>query len=141
MKKISVVFLLTTLFSCNSDDSSSNNSLIVGEWNYVERNINGVDSGFEEICQFEEYQIYTNDGIYEHIEFDNPTDAICVQIESTIADWSINSTNLTITYGSSSVTAEIVELNSTTLKYKISNQDVNEDDIADIVIYTLSRRN
>lgn len=141
MKKISFLFLLTTFFSCSSDDSGTNNSLIVGEWDYVERNINGVDSGFEEICQFEEYQIYSTSGAYEHIEFDNPSGTSCIQVESTIANWSINNNNLTITYGLGSVTAEIVELNSTTLKYKISNQDVNEDDIADIVIYTMSRRN
>ena len=140
---ITIISIFT--YSCNSDDDDSNlnsqnySELIIGEWGFTSQTLNGNNIDFDDECQQNnEYQIYSSNGIYEQTEFENLTGNGCEQVSSSNGTWMIDDNILNFTQNGDSYSAEILELNESILRYKLSI-DYDEDGILDEFTQTLTK--
>lgn len=134
---------ILTFNSCSDDDnvedSKSYAQLIIGEWSYTSQTLNGSEIAFNDECQQNfEHQFYNIDGTYYQTEFENLTGNGCEQVDSSNGNWSIEDNTMNLTVLGDSYTIEIVTLNDSTLKYKLSI-DYDGDGNIDEFTQTLSR--
>ena len=123
MKKILVLFVSVFtlgLTSCSSDDdsSSSSSSNIEGKWEYYQE---GVISGGTESLDTWDHDCPTKKDYIELLNGGVANDMVywddCID-DVVTGTWSRSGNNLTVALGSESVSAEIMILDSTTLKVK-----------------------
>ena len=132
MKKILFLCLGVTMFaSCSSDDSSSSSSSIVGSWEYSKEG--AIVNGQEVLVDYENDCATSND----YIQFlDNGTlnDVYywddCEE-DITPGTWSKTGNTATVTIDGETQTANILTLNSTTLKVSYE-----EDGFTYLQVYT-----
>jgi hypothetical protein len=146
MKTYSVFFLiLTTLFvvSC-SDDKNGKEELLHGTWEFalegtmIDGNENLEPYQHEEGC-FKDVILFKPNKQINHLTyFNNGTDCILSEANG---NWSLSNDILVISHGDITeiIPAEILTLNSTTLKYKFNIYD-NEADETFVYIYQLNKR-
>jgi hypothetical protein len=124
-KLFTLITVITFLFtSCSKDDSSqgSANASIEGKWQFTKEgtitNNQEVLSDYQHTtgCTKDYTEILTGNVIKDHY-FRNPNCQETIEIGT----WNKNSNTLTITYPNSpSINGEILELTSTTLKFKFN---------------------
>lgn len=121
IKKLSKLFLILTvglLVACSSDDSSSSNSFetdIIGTWELLSLTANGVDLLQNEECF--STLTFTSSTLVSTDYFDNEDGNGCVVDDiSAPGTYSISGNMLTGTVDGETITFEIIQLNSTTLK-------------------------
>ncbi len=140
MKKITVLFasalvLGLSLASCNKDEDSSSSSSSVGiegKWKYSKEGT--IVSGNEVLTDYvNEAPACGNDyievlagGVFKDAYYYN--DGAC-QLDVSTGTWSKTDNNMTVILDGEPVTAQILTLNSTTLKVKYLSSD-------DIEVYT-----
>ena len=143
MSKIVKVFLILTiglLVSCSNDDSSDTKSSsfkadIIGTWELYSSAINGVESIENDDCL--DRVIFTSDTVESEEYYDYEDDNGCVlDYESGDGSYTIEGNMLTGTVDGETITFEILELNSTTLKIKGT---ITEDGITFTFVETFRR--
>jgi len=126
MKKLIVliVFALVSgmnFTSCSSDDDSTPSASIVGKWNYSKMStiVNGVPSpeidweGNEPGCP-KDYVEFKTGGVLNEGDY---LGSNC-ELNTFVGTWSQNGNNITITEGPISLSAEIISVTSSSLKFK-----------------------
>jgi hypothetical protein len=132
MKKIIFLFVavvsasfMTTLCS-SDDDGGTNNSDLIGKWEYFQEGeiINGVETlelyMHEEGCSKDYTEFLSNGTARDYSCFNDAGEC-----QKTVfpLNWTRNGNNITLSLGGISSTAEIVTLNATTLKVKYTDED------------------
>ena len=134
LKLVALVVLSISVFSCSSDEGPSTSGELTGKWYNKETKTMGHTIPYDdhEECG-KDYLQFNADGtgafvdIYECSPYSEPFTYIR------------SDNNITVTDGSFSETAKIVELSSTTLKIKLHydyDDDGDEEDV--IEVYTKS---
>ena len=132
MKKLTILFVFALVTglnftSCSSDnESSSSSSSIVGKWNFSKfsTTFNGVTSpemdydGNESGCP-KDYVEFKTGGVLSEGDY---LGSNC-ELNTFVGTWSQNGSTITITEGPISLTAELVSVTSTMLKFKASESN------------------
>ncbi len=115
-----IPLLVLSLYSCSKDDDSNliTNSPLEGKWQFTKEgtitNNREVLNNYQHTtgCTKDYIELLTGNIVKDHY-FDNPD---CQETIDT-GNWSRNNNSLVLTYsGESTVSAQILELNQTTLK-------------------------
>jgi Lipocalin-like domain len=126
MKKLIILIAFALIsgmyfISCSSDDDSSPTSTIVGKWNYstMSTTVNGVTSpeidwdGNEPGCPKDYVEFKSGGALSEGDYFGSSC-----ELNTFVGTWSQNGSTITITEGPISLSAEIVSVTSSMLKFK-----------------------
>ena len=140
---IAIISIFT--FSCDSNDDDSNSNpennpeSIIGEWSYTSQTLNGDNIAFQDECQQNnEHQTYSSNGDYEQTEFENLSGTGCEQVTSSTGTYTLENNILNFTQNGEPYTAQILELNDSTLKYELSI-DYDDDGSIDEFTQTLTK--
>jgi hypothetical protein len=146
MKK-SVLVVLAAIFvfmSCSDDDQNAPNPLI-GTWEF---SLEGTLMDGEEMMEGYEHAmgcskdmlLFLPNGVYQKKSFQNENADCEMILES--GSWALSENQLVLIHGDvvELVNAEILTLSNTTLKFKFSVSD-EEEDIEFIYIYQLNKMN
>jgi hypothetical protein len=144
MKKIiiSIVFALVSginFTSCSSDDDSTPSASIIGKWNYstMSTTINGVTSpeidwdGNEPGCP-KDYVEFKTGGVLSEGDY---LGSNC-ELNTFSGTWSQNGNTITITEGPISLSAELVTVTSSMLKFKATESN---NGVTIVVIITFTK--
>ena len=141
MNKIVKMFLILTIglvVSCGSDDRADTNSFnsdVIGTWELYSATINGFESIENGDCL--DRIIFTSNTVQSNEYYDNEDGNGCVlDYQSAAGSYTISGKMLTGTVDGETITFEILELNSTTLKIKGT---FTEDGVTFTFIETLRR--
>ena len=112
--------------SCSDDSDSPEPATIVGKWNYskMSTTVNGVTSpevdwdGNEPGCP-KDYVEFKTGGVLSEGDY---LGSNC-ELNTFVGTWSQNGSTITITEGPISLTAELVSVTSTMLKFKASESN------------------
>lgn len=104
MRKLNLFFGILTLlliFSCSSDDESSNSNTIIGEWKLI-RSLdfeNGELTEFiEGNCVQQSRERFLEDGTYNFIYYGLPQGDCIIEYQSTSGNWTSNNGVYNINY-------------------------------------------
>lgn len=148
MKKKSLLFVLMTIsvlmLSCADDDKSPKN-LLEGTWEFrllgTMEGENELLEGYEHApgCPKDEVSFLPR-GVYKKKSFQNEGSGCEMFQES--GSWSLSENQLVIIHDDivELINAEIITLNTTTLKFKLSEYH-EEEDITFIYIFELTKKN
>jgi glutamine cyclotransferase len=139
MKKL-VLFvsvLALSLTSCNKDDEGGTSAALEGRWEFTKEGVaaNGQEAlsdwNHAEGCT-KDYTDITATTITDHLFFNEGTD--CIE-ESDAYTYTRSGNTITMTQGSASSTAEIMQLDGSTLKIKMT-ETFNGQSMDYITVFT-----
>lgn len=141
MKKLCLLFvsvLTLGITSCSNDDDSSTSASLEGKWEYFEEGVGG--NGQELLTPYDhtagcskDFAIITATTVTDHSFDMEGTPAACTE-ETFSTPYTRNGDTLTITMGTESYNAQIVQLDGSTLKIK-SSETVQGQTIDYITVY------
>ena len=109
--KLLIIIISILLSSCKSDDSPSNNNTekLIGQWEIVQRNVNGVESLLGECEPFAIYS-YNEDGTYSELLYAAVLNSECLDNPSVefTGTWLKNSDNSYSFTNSNNITSEFI---------------------------------
>jgi len=139
MKKINLMIIpiaFAMLLSCKNDDDTDTevqefSELIVGEWNYSNQIIDGMNEEYSDPCH-QEFEVlsFENDNTYTQTEFENVNGNGCEEVDPSSGTWEINEQELTL----NGQIVEIITLNETELSFTYNNDD------DEVIIDNLTRK-